>query len=323
MPADVPRPVIPVLVASDRDRHPVIPVLVAPTAAGKTAAALRLAERPEGRGLEVVSADAMQVYRGLDVASAKPTPAERARVPHHALDLVDPHEPFSVAAWVAAAEAAIDDVLARGGRPLVVGGTGFYVTALAEGLPTAPPSEPERRAALEAELAARGLDALEAELRRASPADADRAQRNPRRVVRALEVLRAAGRPPSAFPTAPPRFRVRTFAALPPTELLAARVRARVAAMVAAGLVDEARRIAARAPAGATVGQAIGLKELLPALRGERPLAEALADVEAATLRYAKRQRTWFRTRPADAERHESVLDALDAELLAWWTRAA
>ncbi|MDF1523859.1 MAG: isopentenyl transferase family protein, partial [Trueperaceae bacterium] len=110
---------------ADRPPGPTVPVLLAPTAAGKTEAALRLAARPEGRGLEVVSADAMQVYRGLDVASAKPTAAERARVPHHAIDLVDVGTDFSVAAWVAAAEAAIDDVLARSGRPLVVGGTGF------------------------------------------------------------------------------------------------------------------------------------------------------------------------------------------------------
>jgi tRNA dimethylallyltransferase len=307
---------------ADRPIGPTVPVLLAPTAAGKTGAALRLAERPEGRGLEVVSADAMQVYRGLDVASAKPTAAERARVPHHAIDLVDVGRDFSVAAWVAAAEAAIDDVLARGGRPLVVGGTGFYVDALAEGLPTTPPVDPALRAALEAALAERGLDALVAELRAAAPADAARAQRNPRRVVRALEVLRATGRPPSAFPRRTPRFALRAFVALPTPAQLEARVQDRVAAMVAAGLVDEVARLMATAPPDATVWQAIGPKELAPALRGERPLTEALADVAAATLRYAKRQRTWFARRPAVAERHAEVLEALDAELRAWWSAA-
>ena len=301
--------------------RPVVPVLVAPTATGKTAAALRLAAHPAGRGLEVISADAMQVYRGLDVATAKPTPAERARVPHHALDLVHPVEPFSVAAWVAAAEAAIEDVLARGGRPLVVGGTGFYVAALQDGVPTTPPSDPALRAALEAELAERGLDALETDLRAAAPEDAIRAQRNPRRVLRALEVLRTTGRPPSTFPAAPARFALRTFAALPPSARLAERVRGRVAAMVAAGLVDEVARLLATVPAEATVWQAIGPKELAPVLRGEQPLAAALEDVVEATLRYAKRQRTWFTKRPQDAERHADVLDALDRELLAWWTR--
>ncbi len=301
---------------------PVVPVLAAPTAAGKTAAALRLAAHPAGRGLEVISADAMQVYRGLDVATAKPTAAERARVPHHLLDLVEPFEPFSVAAWVTAAEAAIDDVLARGGRPLVVGGTGFYLAALGDGLPTTPPSDPARRAALEAELAERGLDALEAELRAAAPEDATRAQRNPRRVLRALEVLRATGRPPSSFPAAPARFRLRTFVALPTPPLLAQRVRERVAAMVAAGLVDEVARLLATVPPEATVWQAIGPKELAPVLRGERPLAAALDDVADATLRYAKRQRTWFAKRPAHAERRTDVLDALDSELLAWWRGA-
>jgi tRNA dimethylallyltransferase len=299
----------------------VVPVLAGPTASGKTAAVLRLAGGPGGRGLEVVSADAMQVYRGLDVASAKPTAAERARVPHHALDLVEPAEPFSVAAWVAAAEAAIEDVWARGGRPLVVGGTGFYLSALQEGLPTTPPSDPALRAALEAELAERGLDALETELRAAAPADAARAQRNPRRVVRALEVLRATGRPPSAYPTKAPRFAVRTFVALPPPARLVARVHERVAGMIAAGLVDEVARLLATVPPGATVWQAIGPKEIAPALRGERPLADALADLAAATLRYAKRQRTWFAKRPAGAERHADVLDALDGPLAAWWRR--
>ncbi len=304
------------------DPRPVVSVLAAPTAAGKTAAALRLAAHPAGCGLEVIVADAMQVYRGLDVASAKPTADERARVPHHALDLVAPHEPFSVAAWVAAAEVAIDDVRARGGRPLVVGGTGFYVAALADGLPTTPPSDPAHRAALEAELTERGLDALDAELRTAAPEDAARAQRNPRRVVRALEVLRATGRPPSSYPAAPARFAVRTFVALPTPGRLVERVRARVAAMVATGLVDEVARLLASVPPEATLWQAIGPKELAPALRGQRSLTDALADVADATLRYAKRQRTWFAKRPAAAERHADVLDALDEELLAWWSAA-
>lgn len=300
---------------------PVVPVLAAPTAAGKTAAALRLAARPEGVGLEVVSADAMQVYRGLDVTTAKPTASERARVPHHVVDVLEPHEPFSVAAWVALAEDAIEDALARGARPLVVGGTGFYVDALAVGLPTTPAADPARRADLEAELVARGLDALEAELSAAAPADAARAQRNPRRVLRALEVLRATGRPPSAFPRTIPRFRVRSFVALPNPADMPARVAARVAAMAAAGLVEEVRALMARAPTSATVWQAIGPKELAPALRGERPLADALADLEAATLRYAKRQRTWFARRPVDAERHNGVLDDLDEAFSAWWRR--
>ncbi len=297
----------------------VVPVLAAPTAAGKTAAALRLAARPEGAGLEVVSADAMQVYRGLDVASAKPTTAERAAVPHHVIDVVEPDASFSVAAWVLLAEAAIDDVLQRGGRPLVVGGTGFYVDALALGLPTTPAADPDHRAALEAELADRGLGPLEAELRAAAPADAERAQRNPRRVLRALEVVRATGRAPSTFPRRPPRFAVRTFVALPPPDALAERVADRVATMVARGLVDEVRALLVRAPPSATVWQAIGPKELAPALRGERDVAAALADVATATLRYAKRQRTWFVRRPAGAERHVGLLDDLDVALLRWW----
>ncbi|MDF1521242.1 MAG: tRNA dimethylallyltransferase, partial [Trueperaceae bacterium] len=187
---------------------------------------------------------------------------------------------------------------------------------------TTPPVDPSHRAALETELAERGLDALDAELRAAAPADAARAQRNPRRVVRALEVLRTTGRPPSAFARRPPRFPLRAFVALPTPAQLEARVHDRVAAMVAAGLVDEVARLLASVPPDATVWQAIGPKELAPALRGERPLTDALADMALATLRYAKRQRTWFARRPAVAERHADVLEALDAELLTWWTAA-
>ncbi len=261
----------------------------------------------------------MQVYRGLDVASAKPTAAERADVPHHLIDVVEADASFSVAAWLGLAEAAIEDVLERGGRPLVVGGTGFYVDALAHGLPTTPAADPLRRAALEAELADRGLDPLDAELRAAAPEDAARAQRNPRRVLRALEVLRATGRPPSAFARRAPRFAVRTFVALPAPGTLVGRVAQRVRTMVALGLVEEVGDLLARVPASATVWQAIGPKELAPAIRGERSLQDALADVETATLRYAKRQRTWFLRRPADAERHAGTLDDLDAEFVRWW----
>jgi tRNA dimethylallyltransferase len=204
--------------------RPVVPVLVAPTASGKTAAVLRLAERPEGRGLEVVNADALQVYRGFDIGTAKPTAVERARVPHHLIDLVAPETTMDVATWTAAAEDAIAAALERGARPLVVGGTGFYVDALELGVPTTPAADPALRAALEAERAERGDAALLADLRSAAPTDADRSQGNPRRVVRALEVLRATGRPPSSFPRRPPRFAIRAFARLPSATALDARV---------------------------------------------------------------------------------------------------
>jgi len=300
-------------------RPPVIPVLVAPTASGKTAAVLRLAAGPAGRRLEVVSADALQVYRGFDVGTAKPTASERARVPHHLIDLVPPEAAMDVATWTAAAEDALGAALERGARPLVVGGTGFYVDALERGLPTTPPADPGLRAALEAECAERGPHALLDELRAAAPADAERAQGNPRRVLRALEVLRATGRPPSAFPRRPPRFALRTFAALPDAADLDARVAARVAAMLEAGWLDEVAALVPRVPATAPAWQALGYADLAAVVRGERSLASATTAIVVATRRYAKRQRTWFRSRPADALRREGSLDALFDEVAAWF----
>lgn len=299
----------------------IVPLLAAPTAAGKTAAALRLAERAEGRGLEVINADAMLVYQGMDIGTAKPSTEERQRVPHHLIDIVDPaaDQTFSVVAWTEAAEAAIAEVLARGAKPLVVGGTGFYLAALRDGLPTTPTADPAVRAALEAELVERGLAPLSAELQAAAPQDARASQGNPRRVLRALEVLRASGRPPSAYPRRPPRFATRSFVALPTVAALAPRVSARARSMVENGLVEEVRGLLQRVPPAATAWQAIGYKEIARALRGEVGLEQAIGEVEAATLRYAKRQHTWFRHRPPDAERVYGVLDDLDDALSRWW----
>jgi tRNA dimethylallyltransferase len=298
---------------------PVVPVLVAPTASGKTAALLRLADGPSGRGLEVVSADALQVYRGFDVGTAKPTAAERARVPHHLVDVADPDTPMDVTAWVTAAEAALSETLERGARPLVVGGTGFYLDALERGRPTTPPADPASRAGLEAELAARGLLALVAELRAASPADAERAQSNPRRVLRALEVLRASGRPPSSFPRRPPRFELRAFVAIPSAASLDARIADRVDAMLAAGWLDEVAVLVATVPPNAPAWQAIGYAELAGVVRGETDLASARDAVILATRRYAKRQRTWFTRRPAAAVRAVGTLDDLSDEWIRWF----
>lgn len=178
-----------------------IPVLAGPTGSGKTLLALRLGEEMP---VEVVSADATMVYRGLDVGTDKPSPEERRRVPHHLVDVLEPSEAMSVARWVAMAEAAIAEVLSRGRLPLVVGGTGYYIRALSEGLPGLPPPDPEVQAALWQELEAKGLEPLQAELARASLEDALRVGKNPRRLVRALEVLRRTGTPLPVFPAAPP-----------------------------------------------------------------------------------------------------------------------
>jgi tRNA dimethylallyltransferase len=306
-------------VSDVRDATRRVPALAAPTATGKTAAALALARAlaPEVR-LEVVSADAMQVYRGLDVGTAKPGPEERARVPHHVIDVVDPSEAFSVADYVPRAEAAIGEALARGALPLVVGGTGFYLQALAQGLPTTPPADREMQAEIAAELEARGTPALLEELVAASPADAARTQGNPRRVVRAVEVLRRSGRPPSAHPRRPPRFRYGTAVLLPDQATLAARVGERTRALLSAGWLEEVRELMPGMPRWRTAVQAIGYQELRRHLAGECTLDEALRRIEVATLRYAKRQRTWFRRTPRDAARWPGTAEAHLTELEAW-----
>lgn len=298
-----------------RDALPRVPALAAPTASGKTETVLRLAERWP---LEVVSADAMQVYRGLVIGTASPSAAERARLPHHLVGVVEPSQPYSVADYVRAAEDAIQGVFERGRVPLVVGGTGFYLNALERGLPTTPKADRRVQARLAQELAERGLDTLLGELHEASPVDAERTQRNPRRVIRALEVLRRSGRPPSAFPPRPPRYRYAFAVVLPEPETLQARVRARTRAMVADGWLDEVRALAPGMAGWATARQAIGYEALRRVLAGEMQLEDALSGIEQATLRYAKRQRTWFRQRPMGALRlHGTAVEHEDA-LVDW-----
>lgn len=275
---------------------PVIPMLTAPTAAGKTALALRLAQ--EAR-LEIVAADALTVYRGLDIGTAKPTPEERASAAHHLIDVVDVTQSYDVAQYVAQAEAAVSDILARGRLPLVVGGTGFYLSALMRGLPLTPPSDPAARAGLEAELRERGLDALLADIERVSPAEAARMERNPRRVVRALEVWRATGRFPGEFGHSPPAFRYEVFAFSPPADELEGRVQRRTEAMLRGGWPQEAQWLAGQVPPEQTprptVWQALGYAEALAVARGDLSRADAEQAIALATRQYGKRQLTWMR----------------------------
>lgn len=295
-----------------------IPLLGAPTASGKSAAALALAAALRGEArLEIVSADAMQVYRGMDIGTAKPDASERALVPHHLLDVVTPAEPFSVATFVQLAEAAIRDVLERGGVPLVVGGTGFYLRALSEGLPTVPTADPAAQAELWRRYEAEGLEPLERELAAAAPADAERAQRNPRRVIRALEILRRTGRPPSSFPRAAPAFSYSKLVLLPRPEQLLPRIEARARAMFEAGLVEEVEGLLERYPRWLTATQAIGYKEVVAHLRGELTVEEAEREVVAATARYARRQLTWFRREPR-ARALPGLAREFTDELTAW-----
>ena len=240
----------------------------------------------------------MQVYRRLDVGTAKPSAEEQRLVPHHLIDVVSPEERFTVARFVQLAEEAIDQVFARGATPLVAGGTGFYLRALREGVPTAPQADTERQAPIWQEVESGRLPELIKELRAASPQDADRAAGNPRRVVRSVEVLRATGRAPSAFPFTTPRFRYEVFLLDPPPDVLRHRIERRAHRQLEEGLLDEARELLYRHGDAPTAIQAIGYKELFPYLLGDATLAEVTAALVDATARYAKRQRTWFRREP-------------------------
>ena len=274
-----------------------IPLLTAPTAAGKSATALRLAQKFD---LEIVAADAFTVYRGLDIGTAKPTPAERRAVPHHLIDVADVTEGYDVARYVHEAEAAIAGVLARGRVPLVVGGTTFYLSALLRGLPLTPPADLAVRAAVEAELAERGLDALLADIAAADPAEAARMERNPRRVVRATEIHRRTGQYPGAFGHRPPRFRYAVSAFTRPGPELEARMERRVQAMFAAGWAGEAAWLAScldpQTWPRPTAWQALGYREAWAVHTGELSEAEATGRVVLASRQYAKRQLSAMRS---------------------------
>jgi tRNA dimethylallyltransferase len=281
----------------DERQDPVL-ALIGPTASGKTALALELAPR---LGAEVVSADAMLVYRGMDIGTAKPTPAERARVRHHLVDVVDPAEEFSVARFQPLARAAIADVLDRGRVPLLVGGSGLYFHAVVDDF-TFPPTDPAVRRRIEDEARDRGLPALYSRLAARDPAAAERIQpANLRRIVRALEVIELTGQAFSSFRGAMDvpvsRYRLTVLGLDPGPERLRARVAERVQAMADAGLVDEVRRLAA-GPLSRTARQALGYKELLDAVERGGSIPDALAEVAVRTRAYARRQLAWFRRDP-------------------------
>ena len=294
-----------------------VPILTAPTAAGKSGMAIELAL--EAGRVEIVSADAFLVYRGLDIGTAKPTPDERQGVPHWLLDLADVTESYDVARYVEAAQAAIADILERGKTPLVVGGTGFYLSALMNGLPLTPKSDPGARAALEQELAERGLDALLAEIEASNPAEARRMERNPRRVLRALEVKRQTGRWPGEFGNTRPMFRYRVAAFSPPPAEQERRIAERTGRMFAAGWPAEAMWLASKVDPSAlprpTVWQALGYEQALAVGRGRLSAEAAVEGVVLATRQYAKRQLTWIRNRLG-----ASVLEpgAARRQLAAW-----
>ncbi len=277
-------------------------VITGPTATGKTALGVALAKLLDG---EVISADSMQLYRGMDIGTAKPTAAEMDGVPHHMLDAADPAERFSAAKYARMAAACADDILARGKRPIVVGGTGLYIDGLVRGTAyAAAPSDPDARRAIEAEYDAMGGEAFR---QRLAAADPDRAAvlhpRDKKRLVRAWEVYVLTGRPISWHDTqsqlAEPRYTAYITALdFADRGMLYERIDRRARAMFDAGLVDEVRRLLdAGVGPETTAMQAIGYKEVAAYLAGRCTLEEAVDAVCRASRRYAKRQLTWLRSR--------------------------
>lgn len=277
---------------------PVLVVVLGPTAVGKSRVAVDLALRFGG---EVIGGDSIQVYRGFDIGTDKPSAAERRGVPHHLIDTVDPSVQFTAAEFVREALAAARGIAARGRLPIVAGGTGLYLKALLDGLFPGPGRDEAVRAALEAEAEAKGLAALHARLRRIDPEYAAKVRDRDRiRVVRALEVYETTGRPISAHfrDTASPvagRRVVRLGLRLDRADLVR-RIEARVDRMFARGLVDEVRGLLARGvPAGAPPFRALGYRHVVRHLEGALSLEEAAALTKTDTRQYAKRQMTWFR----------------------------
>jgi tRNA dimethylallyltransferase len=280
------------------DRLPLL-VIAGPTGVGKTAAAVALGARVP---LEVISADSRQVYRGMDVATGKPSAAERAAVAHHVIDVVEPDEPFDAARFAAAARACIADIHGRGRLPAVVGGTGLYIRALLRGLDPAAPADPAYRSELAAVTARDGRSALHARLAATAPVLASRLHPHDHvRVIRALERLRGgSAAAQTRWADADAEWAVVHVGLTMDRATLAEHLRARAAEMVAAGLEDEVRGLLARGyDPGLRALSSIGYREFVRVARGELDRTEALRLMQRDTVRYARRQWAWFAREPS------------------------
>ena len=292
-------------------------LLAGPTAVGKSAVALLLAERVKG---EIISVDSMQVYRGLEIGTAKPDAADRARVPHHLLDVAELSESFDAAKFAAQAHQVVIEIRSRGRTPVLCGGTGLYFRAYLDGLGDAPAAD----AALRSQLEQTPVEILLEELKSRDPAAYEKIDRkNPRRVVRAVEIIRITGKPVSAQRaewSAQPSASARHFFCLNrPTDDLRERIDRRVDEMFQKGLVEETRGLLDKGLAkNKTAMQALGYRQVVEHLRGERSLPETIELVKTKTRHFARRQLTWFRKQPgiqwvevAGDESAQSVADRI------------
>ena len=281
---------------------PQIITIAGPTASGKTALSILLAKEMDG---EIVSCDSMQVYKDMDIGTAKPTLEEQAGIPHHMLSVAEPWEDFSVSRYCAMADPIVEDILRRGKSPIIVGGTGLYMDALIRGNAFAPCPSTGRREELEALAASQGIEAVIERLRAVDPGSAARLHpSDQKRIIRAMEVYLETGMTITEHnrktQEIPPKYHPIRFAlADRQRQTLYDRIDRRVDAMVEAGLIEEIQGLLARGiPEKCTAMQAIGYKEFVAALHGACSLEEAAGQVKQSSRRYAKRQLTWFRRNP-------------------------
>ena len=299
----------------------VVPVICGPTASGKTHAALRLSRVAP---IEVVSADSRQLYRGFDVGTAKPSATELRDLPHHGIDALDPTERASAAWWADRADGWIRDVLGRGRVPVIVGGTGLYLRALLGVMFVEPPLDPDRRRALELELAPLPTGELR---RRVELLDPERAQLGRTQLLRAIEVATLTGRRVSDLHrehATMPRWRAR-YLVLEPGPSLGDTIAARTKSMFAAGWRDEVRRLMTTVPHSAPAWNASGYRVVRELEQGMLSLETAMERVITETRQYAKRQRTWFRHQLAgeDVTRLDPAQPDVESQLRAWWDAGA
>jgi tRNA dimethylallyltransferase len=305
--------------------HPPLIVLLGPTAVGKTALSIELCRRFDG---EVVSADSRQIYRGMDIGTAKPSPEEQAAVPHHLLNVRQPDEILSVAEYQTLAYTAIDDIHRRGKVPFLVGGTALYLNAVVRGMkiPDVPPN-PSLRAELEEVATREGHEALFARLTALDPATAAQIDgRNVRRVVRALEIILETGMPKSELEGEdPPPYRILQIGLDLPRPLLYARIDARVEQMVANGLIQETQQLLSMGyPPNLPALTSLGYKEIGAYLRGDMTLPAAVERIQIETHRFVRHQYSWFRrmkavnwfdvSSPRTEEMATLIADFLDAQ---------